>query len=251
MGLFDKLFGKKQSEQPTYSKSLDQGHISSLDDFYHSPVNSADLQPQEEQEKKEITIPQTYDGKPMAYHYSDVKVTSLGVPESEIIIENPLVFNVDIDHIKVIQDGINIGILPENRIAGMVRDWIRQNDPYVAYITSYNDSAESFEIFLAFYTDIIGKFLERNKDAKLVKLTGKQEDFAYPVIGAKCEVEFDDEKDKYYVSLDGSRLGWLPATAIKYATDHDLEPEDLEVIISSIDYDLDKDREIISVYIAD
>ena len=187
----------------------------------------------------------------MAYHYSDVKVTSLGVPESKIIIENPLVFNVGVDHIEVIQDEINIGILPENRIAGMVRDWIRQNDPYVAYVTSYNDGAESFEIFLAFYADVVGKFLERNRDAKLVKLTGKQEDFACPIVGARCEVEFDDEKEKYYVVLDGSKLGGLPATATKYATDHDIDPEELEVIISSIDYDLDKDREIISVYIAD
>lgn len=251
MGIFDKLFGKKQPEQPANSKPSSQNRDSSFEFVYQPPIKSAEPQPREEPVEKEVTIPDTVDGKPMAYHYNDVKVNSLGVPESKIIVEKPLDFNIDNDHVEVIQNETKLGILPENRLAGMVRDWIQHNDPYLAYIASYNEDADSFEIFLAFYTDIIGNFLKRKRDAKLIKLTGKQEDFAFPTVGAKCNVEFDDDKEKYYVYLDGSKIGGLTATAIKYATDHDIEPEDLDVIIASIDYDLEKDRDIISVYIAD
>lgn len=101
------------------------------------------------------------------------------------------------------------------------------------------------------WVEDVDAFLARNDNAKLFKLTGKQDDLAIYNIGSRCHVEQDDENpDKYNVTCDQSIIGRLPAAAISYAEKIDALPEDLSVIIAEIDYDLEKERDIISVYIA-
>lgn len=245
MGLFDKLFGKSKpapKPAPQQEKTIDPNA------FVYNPIP----EPVAPDPEPTITIPESIDGKRIAYSYSDVKlITPAGVPESRIIPTQQLTLIEDGEEIKVNQGEIYIGSLPKNRLSGMVHDWNKKGDPYLSYLSHYDDDGLDIEIHLVFYADILASYLKRNPNAKLVKLTGKPDELACPAIGQECEVEFDDDKEKYFVSQDSSLIGWLPASATKYADDHGLSPEDLDIIVADIDYDFEKDRDIISVYISE
>ena len=200
----------------------------------------------------EITIYSTYDGKQLAYHYNDVQLITSGVSPSRIIPGTPLTLKDMDDVINVYQgDLFLLGSLPENRLAGMVRDWNKANNPYIAYLSYCSSDGKNIQIALAFYEDKLTKFLERNRDAINVKLSGKPDELATITVGSECVVDYDIEKDKYFALLDGYIIGVLPAAAKKYASEHDIEPEDLTVLVSNVEYDNERDRDIISVYIAD
>ena len=101
------------------------------------------------------------------------------------------------------------------------------------------------------WSETVDAFLARSPEAKLFKLTGKPEELAFFEVGNRCHVEEDDEADgKYNVTVDGMIIGRLPSSAVSFAEKIDSLPEDLSVIIAEIEYDMDKDRDIISVYIA-
>jgi hypothetical protein len=101
------------------------------------------------------------------------------------------------------------------------------------------------------WSESVEKFLARSPEAKLFKLTGKPEEFAFYEVGNRCHVEEDENTSgKYNVTFDGSVIGRLPASALKFAESIDSLPEDLSVIIAEVEYDLEKERDIISVYIA-
>lgn len=102
------------------------------------------------------------------------------------------------------------------------------------------------------WSEDIDNFLARNKNSKLVKLTGKPEEFSFYEVGNRCHVVQDEDNDEKYNILCGDDvIGRLPSSAITYAEKNDCPPEDLAVIIAEIDYDLEKERDIISVYISD
>jgi hypothetical protein len=107
-------------------------------------------------------------------------------------------------------------------------------------------------VALFFYADVIGKFANRHPDAKMIQLIGKPDELAFYDIGNKCEVAQDEEDEgKFIVLCDDEKIGVFPAAGISYAAEHGCSPEDLDVIIADIEYDIDKDRYIISVYISD
>lgn len=102
------------------------------------------------------------------------------------------------------------------------------------------------------WSESVDNFLARNDNAKLVKLTGKPDDLAFYEVGNRCHVEQDFEnEEKYDVTCGGVTIGRLPTSAITYAEKYDLDPEDLSVIIAEVEYDIEKDRDIISVYISE
>ena len=245
MGIFDKMFKKNQQpmkKEPPKPLENPYAPMSALPQEANHP---------EEPQQPKVVIPETYEGKQVAYRYPDVKLTPAGVPLARITPTTRLTLTDDGDQIKAMLDDIYIGSLPQNRLSGMVRDWDKNGDPYISYISSYNDDGSEVEILLVFYADLIGRYLQRNSGAKLIKLTGKPDEFACPTVGGECEVEYDYEKEKYYVSYNADMIGWLPASAIKYAEDHGLEPNEMDVIIADVDFDYEKDRDIISVYISD
>jgi len=101
------------------------------------------------------------------------------------------------------------------------------------------------------YSEDVNKFLDRNPDAKLFKLTGTPDDFAFYQVGNRCDIEFDDEKEKYAVLCGGDIIGYLPSSAVSWAKKRDLEPDFCVAIIAEVEYDMEKDRDVISVYIAE
>ena len=193
-------------------------------------------------------FPADIDNMQIEYSYRDVVLIPEGIRRN-IIKGEELEFAISDDQITVKVNAIPIGYMKENRLAGMVRDWYAKGDPCKCYFISYTDDGPMIAIF--FYSDVIGKFLKRNPEAKLIKLAGKPEDLAFYDVGNQCIVEQDlEDPDKFVVTCDNATIGRLPASGISYAEKHDCSPEDLSVIIAEIDYDIEKERDIISVYIA-
>ena len=202
-----------------------------------------------EQAAKVKPFPADLDGVQVEYAYRDVVIVPEGL-RRDITRGEELMLSVSDEHITVKFHSIPIGHLRENRLAEMVRDWNKKGDPYKAYFLENTDDGPMIALF--FYSDVIGKFLQKNPGAKLITLTGKQDDLAFYDVGDKCEIESDTEDpDKYIVTCDDATIGRFPAAGISYAEEHNCSPEDLFVIIAEVEYDIEKERDIISVYITD
>ena len=193
-------------------------------------------------------FPETIDGHQIEYSYRDVVLIPEGVRRNITRGEElALVFRDD--RVMVKANSIPIGFMEENRLAEMVKGWDKKGDPCKCYFMNNTDDGPMVALF--FYGDAIGKFLKRNPEAEMVKLTGKPDELAFYDIGSRCEVMLDSENDEQYdVICDNETIGKLPRSAIAYANKHECSPEDLDVIIAEVDYDTEKDRDIISVYIS-
>jgi len=204
--------------------------------------------PVQQSQSKTINIPSEVDGMTMAYHYGDVKLEDPTAMIHNVSDGSMLTLEDDGTRVRVLVGAIHIGYLPNNRLSGMVRDWQRDKKPIRAYLL--DASAPQPIIFLGFYDDVLKKFLSRNPEAKKFKLAGRPEDLAFYSVGQKCEIEQDPETGKYNVLVDGSVIGRLPASAVTYASTIESDPDMLDAVIASVDYDVEKDRDIITVYLA-
>lgn len=198
-----------------------------------------------------VSFPNTFSEKNRAYFYEDVKIIPATDAAGFVVPGEPLTFSCSDEFVKLYQGSHCIGEMVENRLAGMVRDWEKAGDPVLAYVTNYDKDGSHASIGLAFYQDLLAKFLKKNPGAKSYKLTGKPDDLAFDYVpGSLCSVESDfDDPEKYNVIFDGSSIGRLPASAVRYADEQGYSPEELRVIIASVDYDMEKERDIISVYL--
>ena len=196
-----------------------------------------------------VNIPERVDNFSRAYFYPDVKIVPVPDGASHVVVGEPLSFTDIGDAVEIYHGDYCIGKMEETRLAGMVRDWIKAGDPVLSYVAKYAEDGSSAEIALAFYLDLLARFQARHPNAKRVKLTGKPEETLGVEPGDPCEVDKDPEKDKYVVSCDGFSLGYLPASAVTFAEDKDLEPDDLSVIVDSVEYDTEKLRDIVFVLI--
>lgn len=198
-----------------------------------------------------INVPMKYQDKTRVYFYPDVKILGFPGGADLVIPGDPLSFSCSDEYVQLFQGSNLIGQMIETRLAGMVRDWEKAGDPVLAYVVEYSDDGSSAMIALAFYQDLLAKFLKKNPHAKLYKLAGSPDELASDYEpGCVCSVESDfDNPDKYFVVFDGSPLGRLPVSAVRYAEEQGYEPEDLDVIVASVAYDDEKGRDVISVYI--
>lgn len=198
-----------------------------------------------------VNVPMKYQDKNRVYFYPDVKIIGFPGGADLVVPGEPLSFSCSDNFVQLFQGSNLVGQMVENRLAGMVRDWEKAGDPVLGYVLEYSDDGASAMIALAFYQDLLAKFLKKNPGAKPYKLIGKPDELAFGYEpGCTCSVESDfDVPDKYFVVFDGSPIGRLPASAIRYAEENGYSPEDLDVIISSVDYDDEKGQDIISVYI--
>lgn len=95
-------------------------------------------------------------------------------------------------------------------------------------------------------------FMRKHPDGKEdVRLVGKADEYAFAEIGQVCTVEQDmDHDQRYLVLVDDMTIGALPTIALRYAEKADKDPTELAVILTDVDYDVEKDRDIFTVYIA-
>ena len=120
---------------------------------------------------------------------------------------------------------------------------------YLSRINSGSDASPSVKPTTPkVYTETVSSFLNRNPEAKQFTLTGRPDDLASYDVGDRCHVEEDE--GKYYVTVGGIIIGRLPSSAVKYGESVAGDPQDLSVVISSIEYDIEKERDIITVYVA-
>ena len=96
--------------------------------------------------------------------------------------------------------------------------------------------------------DDINKWLNRNRDAVLVKLEGSHDVFGYRV-GHICNIEEDD--GKYNVFVGKHLIGQLPEEAIAFANQIDYSPEFMISIVGKIDYAASAEDDAIFIYIAE
>ena len=99
-------------------------------------------------------IPETLNGKPIKYEYHDVRLEPAGVYRQNgvINIEQPLALVEKGERVEVYNNGTYIGMLPNNRLSGMVHDWnTKYNALYIAYIASYSIDGTDILIHLVFY----------------------------------------------------------------------------------------------------
>lgn len=206
----------------------------------------------EENEIPEISIPERIDGKSLAYQYHDVEIIPHPNGADRVNPAEKLSFYISDNGVSIYQGNRPIGEMRKNKLADMVADWQKRGDPFVAYISEYAGDSSSAKISIFFYRDMFAAFMRAHPDAKQYRLTGKIDDFAdgYQT-GDLCEVQEDaDRPGKYEVLYIGSRIGYLPAAAIKYAEESGYDPEELTAYIADVEYDDEKERDIISVYIA-
>lgn len=201
-----------------------------------------------EEEQKIVYIPDEIEGKQRAYSYQDVVIEAA---ESFHYANSGDQLNLYIEEerISVKKDNVLIGYMPQSRLSDMVKDWMERNDPFTCYYSHDSESGPVVSLF--FYADLVGRFLTRNPEAKLMKLTGKPEENAFYSKGKECFVEEDVETERFHVICDDSVIGNLPPTAITYAKKQNIAPEDLDIIIADVEYDIEKDRDIISVYVSE
>ena len=84
-----------------------------------------------------------------------------------------------------------------------------------------------------------------------VRLVGKPDEYAIVEVGEICTVEQDmDNEQRYLVLVDGVTIGALPSIALRFAEKADKDPTELAVILTDVEFDIDKDREVFTVYIA-
>lgn len=242
----------KTSKKKKHPKASQQPQRPSQPVSPPPPTPPAPPQKEEPAEEPEISIPDKKDGKKLAYHYDDVSIVpamgAAGIVQATV----PLTFSEHNGTVYILQQNRLIGNLKETKIADMVRDWQKNGDPIVSYISRFSSDNTSAEIAIFFYRDQTKRILERFSGEKQYKLTGKPEEFAggYQP-GEACTIEADYEKDgKFQVLFDGLRIGYLPASALTYAEKNDVSPEDLKVYVADVDYDYEKDRDIISVYLS-
>ena len=95
------------------------------------------------------------------------------------------------------------------------------------------------------------KWLKRNRDAILVKLEGHPVDFTKYRVGHVCEIEADDDDQKYNVFIGKHLIGQLPEEAIAFAEQIDYSPEYLIAIIGKIEYGASADTDEIFIYSAE
>lgn len=196
--------------------------------------------------KKAPAAPPTVDGKVIAYQYPDVELmntTRAAVAFAKT--GEPAELEVDGEIAHVSQGGRRIGDMKPTRLVGMVKDWQRKGDPVRAYVASYAWNGTKGVISLTFYRDELARIrgVKGSFEAKLNAVTDYADE---NTVGHVCEVEYDEDRKRYDVTLDTIRIGSLPASAVESIRALDKEPEDVEICVSRVDYGEEKT----AVYVA-
>lgn len=194
-----------------------------------------------EDPKKEIVVPTSLGGIPLAYHYDSVKLYTVPGQEPDFASLEPGMSvkfviepqnNYDPNAIYAESGGIKLGYLYRGKLQDMTNDFIRQGNPITSHITLINDDEGKIEVFMGFYRNqetsvtyelsldinkIIGDAPKKRR-TNSYKLTGNTNEEMQENIGCcseddEVEIEYDYDKDKYLVTNIGDEIGYLPKSA--------------------------------------
>lgn len=202
---------------PDKSKATKNKELNALE------ASNQDTQQDSDKKKIDILIPKLKDGCNLAYHYSRVEIDELNYDEAiKAATEKSWQLTAQLLDEKVVlqHNGITIGSIAESRRADMLRDWIKNEEPYLVYLENVNTESKRGVAFLAFYRDKRAKLSQRENDVvKLVRFTGYLQQLAIESRQHGEELslmEDTDDNGKEYVSVFAGwdEIGRLPA---KYA----------------------------------
>jgi hypothetical protein len=113
----------------------------------------------------ERSIPSFVDGKPLVYHYDEIKIAILKGQEPDLTLINPgddvrLVQepenNYDNKAIAVYSNNIKLGYIYRGNLQEMINDFINRIDPVFSCVSTINDAEKFVYILLAFYRHGLG-----------------------------------------------------------------------------------------------
>lgn len=172
----------------------------------------------EKEETTQITIPSSKDGIPLAYKYSKQEIAQLDYDVAMTAAHNnswELSAAIENNEISLYSDGAKIGLLSGNHV-DMMKDWIKNEEPYLIYLENINTEQKTAVASLFFYRDKRKSLSYREQT--VVKLTRYSDEYAQLTIpfltpGTELDIseEYDLDKDTEYVSISsGFEIGRLP-----------------------------------------
>lgn len=196
----------------------------------------------------DLSFPETLFGEDLAYKYTNVKIfTPPEIAENlpSLPIGKKVQFYRDLKNaydenaVLIESYGQKIGYIYKNGLQRMVLDWLEDENPISAKISSF--SSDGITIDIAFYRN------KKPANSKEFTLTGNrsassQENISLCSEGDEVEYSYDYEKEKYE-AICGDFIGYFPSSA-----DSLLEKEDCQVeIYEIIEDDNGKMKVVVSV----
>lgn len=198
--------------------------------------------------KKAAAAPASIDGKVIVYQYDDVELDgTTRAAAAWAKVGEPVVLETDGEIAHVSMGGHRIGDMKPTRLVGMIKDWRRHEDPVLGHLVSYAWTGTKGVISLTFYRDEKAR-IRKVKGSFDTHLTAVAEDAAETMVGQVCEVEYNEDRKRYDVTLGGCRIGSLPASAVEKIRALDKEPEDAMIAVDSIEHA--EEKPVIRVVVA-
>lgn len=170
----------------------------------------------EKEETAQITIPNSKDGIPLAYKYSKQEIAQLNYDVAMTAVHNnswELSAALENNEISLYLDGAKIGILSGTHV-DMMKDWIKNEEPYLIYLENINTEQKTAVASLFFYRDKRKSLAYREQT--VVKLTRYSDEYAQLTIpfltpGTELDISEEYDLDTDYVSISsGFEIGRLP-----------------------------------------
>lgn len=226
MGIFDFLKKKKaepsKKEEVSYRPAPVQAEKPKT---VPNPIAPETKEPKAEQTSaaKEKTVPSSFAGERMKYHYDRVKVftpkelnvdfTQLN-PGDDVVLLQAHDNSYDPHAVAVCKEK-RLGYLYKGKLYEMANDYLTAELPILAHIDSIDDDKQQLTVHLAFYGSTFGN---GDSQRKTYKLTGTGSQKVQDMIALvdeedELDIEYDESKEKYAVLSMGDVIGYLPKSA--------------------------------------
>lgn len=227
---------KKDYSKLETSNSNNEIHRQIIDSVQHS----------DRKEKFNVDIPKRKNNAPLAYQYNHQEILELNYNFAIECAKNnmwELSANIEDGNVTLYSGENRIGILGGKRVE-MIKDLIKNNDPYTIILEGIDSENKKAIAYLAFYRDKRAKMSYREQT--IVKLTNCRKDDQQMIISSLesgdelyLSEEYNDRTDSEYVSVEESyvEIGRLP----KKACERYLEEGAAGCFFDHNDYDEEKD----------
>lgn len=197
-------------------------------------------------EKFHVDIPKRKNNAPLAYQYNHQEILDLNYGFAIECAQNnmwELSANIEDGNVTLYSGENRIGILGGKHIE-MMKDWIKNKEPYTIILEGIDPENKKAIAYLAFYRDKRAKMSYREQTT--VKLTNCRKDNQQMIISSLesgdelyLSEEYNDRTDSEYVSVEESyvEIGRLP----KKACERYLEEGAAGCFFDHNDYDEEKD----------
>lgn len=200
----------------------------------------------ERKEKFKIDIPKRKNNSPLAYQYNHQEILELNYDFAVECAQNnmwELSANIEDGNVTLYSGENRIGILGGKRVE-MMKDWIKNKEPYTIILEGIDSENKKAIAYLAFYRDKRAKMSYREQAT--VKLTNCRKDDQQMIISSLesgdelyLSEEYNDRTDSEYVAVEEScvEIGRLP----KKACERYLDEGAAGCFFDHNDYDEEKD----------